>query len=134
MRLATETITLFHDRFDPDAGYNVWTPTVIRGVSFHGDTATTVTDTGLLAASKYVARIPATADTGGKEYAEPHVFEDPETQWTVANGDVLIKGEETGTGWNPDKLREKYGSIVTVVGVADNRNRPRGKHWKLTGK
>lgn len=140
MKLATETITIFHDVTNPDTSYNAWTPTIIRGVSFHGDTATTVTDTGLLAASKFSIRIPVDADTGGRAYVEPHVMDNednpgnPETRFTLAIGDVLVKGEETGTDWNPNKLREKYGSIVTVVGVADNRNRPRGKHWKLTGK
>ena len=106
MRLATETITIFHYAYNPESGYDDWTPTVISGVSIHGDTATNVTDTGLVAASRYTIRIP-TAD-----------------ELTIAQGDVIARGEAA-------EKPESGG--ITVVGVTDNR-RGRAPHWKIVGK
>jgi len=111
MKLATETITVFHYAFDPESGYDAWTPTVFQGVSFHGDTATTVTDTGLAAASKYVIRIPT------------------EDEISVKAGGIIVKGETDAA--NPNDIDE--GDKITVVGVTDNR-RGRAKHWKIIGK
>lgn len=106
MKLATETITLFHYGWNPETGYDGWTPTVITGVSIHGDTATTVTDTGLVAASRHTIRIPTSDDL------------------TIAQGDVIMRGEVT-------EKPESGG--ITVVGVTDNR-RGRMPHWKIVGK
>lgn len=110
MKLANETITVFHYGWDEESGYDAWTPTVFQGVSFHGDTATTVADTGLAAASRYAIRIPT------------------EDEISVKAGDIIVKGETDAT--NPAEID----GAITVVGVADNRNRPRGKHWKIIGK
>lgn len=110
MKLANDTITVFHYGWDEESGYDAWSKSVISGVSFHGDTATTVTDTGLAAASKYVIRVP-TAD-----------------EINVKAGDIIVKGETDAT--NPTELD----GAITVVGVTDNRNRPHGKHWKIVGK
>ena len=109
MKLATETITVFHYAFDPESGYDAWTPTVIHGVSFYGDTATSVTETGLAAASKYVIRIPT------------------EDEISVKAGDIIVKGETDAA--NPTEID----GAITVVGVTDNR-RGRMKHWKIIGK
>lgn len=110
MKLATETITVFHYAYDPKSGYDDWTPTVISGVSLHGDTATTVTDTGLAAASKYVIRIPTTDEI------------------SVKAGDIIVKGLTEAK--NPNDVDE--GDKITVVGVTDNR-RGRAPHWKIVG-
>lgn len=109
MQLATETITAFHYAYNSDTGYDDWTPTVYEGVSFHGDTATTVTDSGLVGASRYTIRIP-TAD-----------------EITIAAGDIIVKGTTEAT--NPAELE----GAITVLGVTDNR-RGRAKHWKIVCK
>lgn len=109
MKLATETITLFHNDFNPETGGDAWSRAVIRGVSFHGDTATTITDTGLTGASRFTIRIPTTDEL------------------IVEAGDIIAKGESDAE--NPTGLA----GTITVVGVTDNR-RGRGGHWKIAGK
>lgn len=109
MKLANETITVFHYGWNPEVGDDTWSKSVIEGVSLHGDTATVVAETGLVAASRYTIRIP-TAD-----------------ELTITAGDIIVKG--TTEAANPNGL-----DGITVVGVTDNRNGLRGKHWKITGK
>ena len=52
------------------------------------------------------------------------------TKISVKAGDIIVKGETDAT--NPNDIDD--GGKITVVGVTDNRNRPRGKHWKIIGK
>ena len=97
MKLCNDTITVFNARVDPEAGANVWTPTVITGVSWYMTDASTV-DTGkggLVAANKATIRIPLDAGTSGKAYADPVSYKasDPERRWTLQNGDIIVKGD-----------------------------------------
>ena len=33
----------------------------------------------------------------------------------------------------PAQLQEKYGELVTILGVTDSSRRPHAKHWKVVG-
>ena len=162
MKLCNDTITVFNARVDPEAGGNVWKPTVITGASWFLTDASTV-DTakgGLVAANKATIRIPEGADAGGKTYADPKAYANAESVaglWTLQAGDVIVKGSvptqgnrEQGTGnrgdgetpapadpvpinWTPAKLKKAYADCVTVLGVTDNRRAPNAKHWRVTG-
>lgn len=135
MKLCTETITVFNAALNPETGYDVYLPTVIRGVSWYCDIASTVTDTGLKAANRFTIRIPADADFSGKSYAAPAAFTsaaDKQRLFTLAQGTLIIHGEEPGS-LTQAQLQAKYGEVVTVLGVTDNRRAPRAKHWKVVG-
>ena len=71
MRLCDETITVFNAQLDTALGMDRYHPTVISGVSWYCDTASTVDDSGLKAANKFTIRIPEEADCSGKRYVPP---------------------------------------------------------------
>ena len=137
MKLCNDTITVFNARVDPDAGGNVWTPTVIAGASWFLTDASTVDATkgGLVAANKATIRIPEGANTGGKTYADPLSYANAESVaglWTLANGDVIVKGDASATANpTPTKLKAAYADCVTVLGVTDNRRAPNAPHWRV---
>jgi hypothetical protein len=137
MRLCNETITVFNARLDPKSGYDTYHVTVIRGVSWYCDIASNVDSSGLKAANKFTIRIPIDADFGDKTYLSPKEYaeaENPETVFTLSNGDIIIKGETpTEENLRPADLKKRFSEYVTILGVTDNRRAPRSKHWKVVG-
>lgn len=132
MHQCVETITVFNAWYDPETGFDVYVPTVIRGVSWYCDIASTVDSSGLKAANKFTIRIPVDADFGGKGYTAPVAYASPASQFTLKQGDIIVHGEETEM-LAPAQLKEKYGEIVTILGVTDNSRRPKAPHWKVVG-
>lgn len=133
VQLCNETITVFNSRMDEDKGYDVYKPTVINGVSWHCEIASTVDSTGLKAANKFTIRIPADADFSGKAYAEPSVYAggDPNNLFTLKNGDIIVKGALTGD-LSLKQITAQAEDLVKVLGVTDNR-RAKAPHWKVVG-
>lgn len=134
MRECNKTITVFNARMDAEGGYDDYYPTVIRNVSVFLQVAAEVTLSGLNAANKVTIRIPIDADFSGKEYVAPVAFAraDPSAAFTLKQGDVIVEAEETAH-LNPVQLKAKYGEVITILGVTDNRSRPKAKHWKVVG-
>ena len=138
MKLCNDTITVFNARVDPDAGGNVWTPTVITGVGWWATDAATVDASkgGLVAANKAIIRIPIEADTGGSAYTDPVSYanaEDVSGLWTLKGGDIVVKAAVEGDNWTPAKLKKAYADCVTILGVTDNQRAPNAPHWRITG-
>ena len=135
MKECNETITVFNTRLDDDKGYDLYVPTIIRGVSWFCEIASNVDSSGLKAANKFIIRIPVDADFSDKAYVPPAAYAggDPTSVFTLGQGDIIVHGEETAS-LNPAQLQEKYGEIVTILGVTDNTRRPHAKHWRVTGK
>lgn len=134
MKQCNETITVFNSRMDSE-GFDVYQPTIIRGVSWYCEIASVVDASGLKAANRFTIRIPVDADFSGKAYAPPVDYAacDPNSAFTLDQGDLIIKGAETGS-LTPAQLKAKYGELVTVLGVTDSTNRPNARHWKVVGK
>lgn len=135
MKLCTETITVFNAVLDPETGYDVYLPTVIRGVSWYCDIASKVTDAELKAANRFTIRIPVDADFSGKTYAHPAAYAfaaDKQSLFTLAQGSLIVHAAETDP-MTPAQMQARYGEVVTVLGVTDNRRAPRAKHWKVVG-
>ena len=134
MKLCDETITVFNARLDEEKGYDVYIPTIIRGVSWFCEIASNVDSDGLKAANKFTIRIPRDADFSGKVYVDPagYAQADPESMFTLKQGDVIVHGEEADS-MLPSQLQKKYGEIVTILGVTDSTRRPNAKHWKVVG-
>ena len=136
MKLCNDTITVFNKRIDAENGWDVFIPTVIRGVSWYGDVAVNISDKGLNAASKYTIRIPANADFGGKQYVDPVTYGNElmiTGLFTLANGDMVVKAEVTDATLTPAQIKEYYPDVCTILGVTDNRRAPNAPHWKVTG-
>ena len=136
LNLCNETITVFNARYDVESGKDIYVPTVIVGVSWFCEIASTV-DEGLRAADKFTIRIPLDAKFGGKEYVEPVAWPeaDPASAFTLLNGDIIVKGDASGVeNPRPAVLQKLYPEMVTVLGVTDNRRAPNAKHWKVIGK
>ena len=134
MKECKRTITVFNARMDGEDGYDVYYPTIIRNVSIYLQVASEVTLSGLNAANKVTIRIPVDADFSGKEYVPPVSFADADvsTAFTLKQGDVIVEAEEREQ-LDPVQLKQKYGEVITILGVTDNRSRPRAKHWKVVG-
>lgn len=134
MKECNETITVFNARLDDDRGYDTYIPTIIRGASWFCEIASNVDSSGLKAANKFIIRIPVDADFSDKAYVPPAAYAggDPNTVFTLKQGDVIVHGEETEP-MQPAALQEKYGEIVTILGVTDSSRRPNAKHWKVVG-
>lgn len=135
MKECNETITVFNTRPDDEKGYDVYIPTVIRGVSWFCEIASNVDSSGLKAANKFIIRIPVDADFSDKAYVPPAAYAggDPNSVFTLNQGDIIVHGEEAAVVNTPAKLKEKYGGIVTILGVTDSSRRPNAKHWKVVG-
>lgn len=134
VKLSDDIITVFNARLLKGEGYDEYIPTVISGVSWYSRTITSVDQDGLRAANSITIRIPAEADTAGKEWIDPisYAAADPETVWTLKPGDIIVKGTAEG-GQRPAELKQKYSDLCTVLSVTDNRRAPNAKHWKVTG-
>ncbi len=134
MRLCDETITVFNAKFNIDKGSDDYIGSVISGVSWFCEIASTV-DQGLKAADKFIVRIPQTADFGGKTYAAPLDYagaEDASALFTLQNGDIVVRGSVSGGGHKPVDLHKNY-EAFTILGVTDDRRAPNAPHWKVIG-
>ena len=122
MKLCNDTISVFTARVDPDLGDDVWTPTVIKDVSWYATDASTVDASkgGLVAANKVTVRIPANVFPEGLE---------------LKNGDVIVKADASGVADpTPAKLKHIYGGdSMTVLAVTDSRRAPRAPHVRVVG-
>lgn len=134
MKECNKTITVFNARVDGEDGYDVYYPTIIRNVSIFLQVASEVTLSGLNAANKVTIRIPIDADFSGKQYVKPGEYAnaEPSAAFTLKQGDVIVEGEEREQ-LDPVQLKNKYGEVITILGVTDNRSRPRRQHWKVVG-
>lgn len=135
MKLCNETITVFNKRLDEDTGFDAYVPTVIRGVSWFCEIASSVDTSGLKAANKFTIRIPADADFSDKSYVDSVVYasSDTEKAFTLGNGDIIVKGSVTEYGLKPADLQARFGEIVTILGVTDNHRAGNAPHWKVVG-
>ena len=134
MKEANKTVTVFNAKMDPVSGFDVYHPTIIKGVSVFLQVASEVTLSGLNAANKITVRVPINANFSGKAYVKPVEFRqaDPAEVFTFKQGDVMVEAEETEP-MDPVQLKAKYGEVITILGVTDNRSRPREPHWKVVG-
>ena len=136
MYLCNDVITVYNAKLDKEKGSDVYYGTVISGISWYCEIASTVDSTGLKSANKVTIRIPETADFGGKAYADPIAYkesEDVSGLFTLHPGDIIVHGASEPEGMTPSALKKAYAEVITVLGVTDNRRAPRAKHWKVVG-
>ena len=134
MKLCNNTITVFNKRVENHE--HVFYPTVINGVSWWGHVSTSVGDKGLYAANSITVRIPMDADFGGKSYVDSKDYAaavSPDGIFTLANGDVIIKGVVAVAPLKPAELKAAFTDYMTVLGVTDNRRAPNAPHFRVVG-
>lgn len=120
------TVTIFNKRYDRESGADVWTRTVIHGVSWYGKQAAGVGDKGLNAASLYTVRIPVEAMPEG--YLTPDEFNASTGRanaWTAQSEDIVVRGEVAE--------KQNHTECFTVLAVRDNRRGPYGQHLRIEG-
>ena len=136
MILCNETITVYNALLNLDTGYDVYNRTVISGVSWFCEIASTVDGKGLTAANKFIIRIPDNAVFSGKSYVTPRAYaesDSPDTFFTFQEGDIIVHGIADELNPRPAELHAKYDEVATILGVTDNRRGKYGKHWKVVG-
>lgn len=139
MRLRNDTITVFNARYDAANDRDVYYATVISGVSWYDEIASTVDSSGLKAADRYTIRIPVDADFSGKSYVDPISYtregSDPSLVFTLKSGDIIVKDAVIASAdVRPAELQKAYPEFATILGVTDNRRAPNAPHWKVVGK
>ena len=135
MKLCNETVTVFNKRLDIQNGWDVYVPTVIKGVSWYCEIASNVDNTGLHAANRYTLRIPIDADFGGKAYLDPIAYAKEmivSGVFTLRNGDIVARAAITDESLTPAQLHDMY-ECMTILGVTDNRRAPNAPHFKVVG-
>ena len=134
MKLCNEAITVFNAKLDAETDKDEYIGTVIDGASWYCEIVSAV-DEGLRAANKFTIRIPAAADFGGKAYTNPMAYaeaDDVSELFTLANGDIIVRGAVTAEGLRPKDIHDRY-EAFTILGVTDNRRAPNAPHWKVVG-
>lgn len=137
MKRCNETITVFNAKLDTDTDYDVYTGTVIVGVSWFCETASTVDSSGLKAADKFTVRIPTDANFNGKTYVDPIAYAasgNPAKNFTLKSGDIIVKGAVSAVNPRPGDLQKQYAEVLTILGVTDSRSAVLAPHWKVVGK
>ena len=118
MRHADKTVTVYHKKWDADAGADIYEGTVIPGVSFFSRISTTVDKEGLQAACEGTLRIPLESWPDGLE---------------LTGGDLLCEGALETEGLRPADLDGLCPYVFTVVGITRNAS-GRGAHVKVVCK
>lgn len=133
MNLCNTTITVFNKRVENREF--AYYPTVISGVSWWGHVNTSVGENGLVSANSITIRIPVDADFGGKSYVDRKTYEEssPDSVFTIANGDIIIKGSVVVAPMRPAELKAAFPDYVTVLGVTDNLRAPNAPHIRVVG-
>lgn len=129
--MCTETITVFNRVVDAN-GYDSYIPCVIKGVSWFNRVGTSVDTTGLRATDSTVIRVPLNADFSGRSYLSPSEYCGDADTFTLKQGDIIVHAACTERGMTPATLQERYGQVVVIHSVTDDR-RGGAPHWKVTG-
>ena len=144
--LFTDTMTVYNYHRDPDTGQETWNRSVERGVQWSHNKSEVTTTGGVQTESK-VEKITVDFQRkyGNKPYLPPQEYmklprEERGSFWTLdakQGKDIMVLGvseQEISRDYRIARLSEGFQYAVTVSAVSDNRNRPRLKHIKVTGK
>lgn len=138
--MVNSDITVFNKRYDRTERTERFHGTKIRGVSFYSRKGTSSGNKELSKSDSYTIRIPADADTSGKEYVDQKAYSELGDDifsgyWTLQPGAIIIQGLvdlETAT---ETELRKLYPEVVFVRNFTDNRSRGSANmnHWRVGG-
>ncbi len=133
-------ITIYNRRYMETEKTDKFVPTQIKKVSFYSRKGTAAGSQETKDGDTYTVRIPAKADTSGKEYVDFLAYEalsDDEysNYWTIQPGAIIVKGAYDEEIPNEVTLRETHPEVVFITNWTDNRDRCSDfmKHWRIGG-
>lgn len=136
--ICNASITIVNRKRD-DERNEILMPTVIRAVSWHSSNDAN----GGNSVSSHDAvkvRIPIDADFGGKTYVPRVVYdamsiEEAEAHWTLAERDIVIRGEVGGEEISQTRLAEQFPELFLINSYSDNTDlgTDRIRHWRVGG-
>lgn len=134
MKQCDTTVVVYNAQFNASLDRDVYTGTVIAGVSWFSDIAATVDGSGLKAAKKVTVRIPVDAECT-KSYTTPIAYKTAAASksYTLQAGDIVVQGDTALVDPKPSDIQKANTEVFTVLAVTDNTKRPNAKHWKLVG-
>lgn len=145
--LFTDTMTVYNYYRGPETEKETWNRSVVRGVQWSHN-KNEVTTAGNAQTENKVEKITVDfqrAYKGNKPYLPPQEYAklpdgERKEYWTLdakMGNDILVLGiseKEISRDYHISHLSDDFQYVVTVTAVSDNRNRPRLKHIKVTGR
>lgn len=131
----TDTITIFNHY--KENGHDKWLRTVLKGCQWRRKIVRTVDSAGKVIKTNEVS-ITIPMRDGYRVAADWAKLADKASYWTIDTEhslDMIILGEvkvELSEAYPPKNLKRDYPDVITAKTLADNTNRDRLKHWKVT--
>ncbi len=134
-------ITIYNKRYMSESRSEKFAPTPIRDVSFYSRKGTVSGSQEMKGGDTYTVRIPADADTFGKQYVDYLMYENMgddvyNSYWTIQPGSIIVKGLHDGKELLSEvELRKRHMEVMFVTNFTDNRDRCSDamKHWRIGG-
>lgn len=86
-------ITVFNSRYNEYTGFDDYFRTVIQNCSWYSHIKAVAGSMGLVYGKLFKVRILEGYSASDKQYTNPEGYTDPDTQYTLAVGAVILKGE-----------------------------------------
>ena len=133
-------ITVFNKRYVKEERTEKFVATRIKGVSLFSRTGAGFGSQNLSQSDAHTIRIPADADTDGKQYIDQKAYvelgdEESAGFWTLQIGAIIVPCLEDVDTATETELKQQYPDVITVRNYTDNRSRgsDRMKHWRVGG-
>lgn len=142
-------VTVFNGRTDKESRRKIYTPTLIKNVSYVEGKGSKVTNNGVWSDDvQYKIRIPLNAAIqDNREYIRALNYvklnnEEAEKYWTIQKGDMIALGEYCGSIFPPyeDEItawaKEQGLDLIHITEYADNTSGGSlyTRHWRIGGK
>ncbi len=88
-----ETVTVYNSRFNSGTGFDDYFRTVVTRCSWYSRLKAAAGPAGLVYDRLFHVRMLDGRAEAGKQYAAPEAYTDPDTQFTLAPGAILCRGE-----------------------------------------
>ena len=144
-----DAVTVFNGRTDKATRRKIYTPTVIRGVSYVEGKGSKVADNGVWSDDvQYKIRVPLIAVVqDNREYMRDLNYakldnEEAAKYWTIQKGDLVVRGEYAGDSplLGEDEIsayaKEQGLDLIRATEYADDTSRGSlyTRHWRIGGK
>lgn len=144
-----DAVTVFNGRTDKATRRKIYTPTVIRGVSYVEGKGSKVADNGVWSDDvQYKIRVPLIAVVqDNREYMRDLNYakldnKEAAKYWTIQKGDLVVRGEYAGDSplLGEDEIsayaKEQGLDLIRVTEYADDTSGGSlyTRHWRIGGK
>lgn len=136
--ICNANITIVNRKRDSER-HEVLMPTIIKDVAWHSDCSATGGNS-VSSHDTLKVRIPIDADFGEKTYVPRVVYdampiEEAKEHWTLAERDIIVRGEVTEGDVTQTKLAEQFPELFLINSYSDNTDLGTDtvKHWRVGG-